>query len=211
MPGEWVTTNGFDAIFFLSDGSRMEITEQPNEVWELTHFVGATGVVLFSVKADNRFPLMKQARELYRALGLRTVPSEEQRTSPWFKGDEAEYTTDERGERQYANGLKVITPEDRAARIAAIKSVTAHVVVNDPLPGEPNLADQIAKAVPEPAAAPPDDAAMKLAMAQAAALTALLAPPKPPTRYTCSSGHTPNSYGGGPTCPECGSWGTEIK
>jgi len=107
MSGEWVTTNGFDVIFYVSDGSTIEIMEQPDASWHCEHWVDGNAEF-------NAFPTrqaaMQSARDYMKVNGLKSVPSPEQRAAPWFKGDDFEYTVDRRGKRQFANGLTVIDP-----------------------------------------------------------------------------------------------------
>lgn len=181
MSGEWITTNGFDVIFYVSDGSTIEIMEQPDGTWHAEHWIDGNAEF---VAYPTRQAAMQAARDHMKANGLKSVPSPEQRAAPWFKGDDYEYTVDKRGKRQFANGLTVIDPPG----VQIVQSAVTHVVPPSPAaykPGEVitiNIGGTVVEAKPNDvisvtsavATDPNEQARMLNAMLQAYKLNELL-------------------------------------
>lgn len=112
---QWITTNGFDVEYFVSDGTRIEILESDDgSIWTATNF----GIGEITTH-PNRLAAMIEARDYMRANGLRTIASPEQRAAKWFKGDDSDYTSDK---RDASVGMTLIAPGSVAAKQAADKA-----------------------------------------------------------------------------------------
>lgn len=194
MPGEWVTTNGFDCVYYLSDRTQIDIAEQDDETWSLVRTHTDTGEVFEQSAAPDRQTLMRQARRIMADNGLRSVPSEAQRAASWFKGEDYDYTSPGARRREWAQRREPVSVSHRDA------------ASNDQ--GFDNGRDHPSPKAPEPPAV--DPVAQLNAMLTAYKLNELMKPKPAKVEYTCSRGHSPNRYVNGPTCPECGSWGKAI-
>lgn len=112
MPGEWITTNGFDCVYYLSDGTQIDIAENDDETWSLLRSHSETGETFEQAGPDPmREPMMREARAIWKRLGLKTVPSADQRAAPWFRGEDYDYTgANERNRRRQFHPEAVVEP-----------------------------------------------------------------------------------------------------